>query len=372
MRIFLEPTEPLLFRTGRSFDAGESSFADTYFPPTPETLQGAVRAAIAIYWNPHKKLEEVFLEPDLTDLIGSRGSGYGRFRITGLALGRSRGDRTIERLFLPPANLLTIKDNCLLLKPQKIDGLKSSDLAENAYYLYSDGETIDKREKFEHWLTEPGLGKVLHSNTQLSKDEIVREEDIFGYESRLGIGMDNAKKTTRDGFLYSTRVVRMRPGYGFVIDIRLRKPSANSNTPYLDSLVDDAQTQKELRLPNQGWIMLGGERRTARFELIPPPVIGMEQGKRGRLLYLATPAALDNGWQPGISFASPIAAAINRYQSIGGWELNPENSGGTNKITRRCVPAGSVYFFENEVSAAQPFTDHGMEIGYGITFTGEW
>ena len=47
MRIFLEPTEPLLFRTGRSFDAGESGFAETLFPPTPETLQGAIRAAIA-------------------------------------------------------------------------------------------------------------------------------------------------------------------------------------------------------------------------------------------------------------------------------------------------------------------------------------
>ncbi len=55
MRLFLEPTEPLLFRTGRPFDAGENSYAETLFPPTPETLQGAIRAAIASYWDPPKR-----------------------------------------------------------------------------------------------------------------------------------------------------------------------------------------------------------------------------------------------------------------------------------------------------------------------------
>src|SRR5690348_5017352 len=98
MRIFLEPTEPLLFRTGRSFDAGESGFAETLFPPTPETLQGAIRAAIATYWDSSKSLEEVFLEPGLTDLIGSRGADYGRFCITAMALGRRKADQTVERI----------------------------------------------------------------------------------------------------------------------------------------------------------------------------------------------------------------------------------------------------------------------------------
>jgi CRISPR-associated protein Cmr3 len=50
MRIFIEPVEPLLFRTGRPFVAGEYNFAASLFPPTPETLQGALRAAIAVQW----------------------------------------------------------------------------------------------------------------------------------------------------------------------------------------------------------------------------------------------------------------------------------------------------------------------------------
>jgi len=127
-----------------------------------------------------------------------------------------------------------------------------------------------------------------------------------------------------------------------------------------------------LRLPERGWIMLGGERRTARFEVLPSPPNVLQHLKQGKLLYLATPAAFDGGWQLEPSLGPPITAAIGRYQPIGGWELDPKNSGGSNKIARRCVPAGSVYFFQDSVNVIQPLTDYGKEIGYGITYTGEW
>lgn len=374
MRIFLEPMEPLLFRTGRSFDAGESGFADTLFPPTPETLQGAIRATIATYRYPSESLEEAFSQDELTKLIGSRGSGYGRFRITGLAIGKRKDDGTVERLFRPPSHLVTLKDaqqneKFLLLQPQKMKNV-TSDMGKELYYLLSKHEEEEKREPF--WLTESGLMKVLHPDMRLTEDEIMPEQDIFTYESRLGIGMNNATKTTREGFLYQTQVIRMRPGFGFTIDVRLRKPDINPDIPYLESFIDDTQTQQELQLPDQGWLILGGERRTARFEVLPSVASTPEPKKQGRLLYLATPAAFDGGWQPKSPFDSPCAATIHHYQSIGGWELDPANSGGNNKIMRRCVPAGSVYFFEQAVTVTQPLTDHGIEIGYGITYTGEW
>lgn len=376
MRIFLEPAEPLLFRTGRSFDAGESGFADTLFPPTPETLQGAIRAAIAAYRYPSESLEEAFSHDELTKLIGSRGSGYGRFRITGLAIGKRKDDGTVERLFRPPAHLFTLNvaknsEKHLLLKPQKVKNV-ISDLGKEVYYLLPKDKGEEKREPFEGWLTESGLAKVLHAHTLPTRNEIVLEEDIVTRESRLGIGMNNPTKTTKEGFLYQTQVIRMQTGFGFTIDVRLRKPVVSPNTPYLESLIEDTQTQQELLLPDQGWLILGGERRTARFDVLPSAASTLEQKKQGRLLYLTTPATFDGGWQPRPPFDSPIAAAINRYQSIGGWELDPANSGGNNKIMRRCVPAGSVYFFEQEVTVTQPLTDHGKEIGYGITYTGEW
>ena len=164
----------------------------------------------------------------------------------------------------------------------------------------------------------------------------------------------------------------MCPNYGFVLDIRLAADSDGSN------FIDDEQTQKDLHLPPNGWITLGGERRAARFEVITPSTyeqgVSVEGSKKGTMFYLAAPAYFKNGWQPELwpNSINPIAAAVDRYKSIGGWLLSPGHSGGTQKPVRRCVPAGSVYFFDQSITVTQPLTDFGSHIGYGITYTGEW
>jgi CRISPR-associated protein Cmr3 len=390
MRLFLEPTEPLLFRrTGKSFDAGESGYADTLFPPTPETMQGAIRAAIATHWDRTKTLVEVFQQQALVDLIGDR-SSYGRFRITGIALGRRRKDGKIERLFTPPSHLLEVKgeDNKNRLirlrpKPPEEEGVHT-DLPESMQLVYP-GENIEgKLESIGGWLTEQGLLKALHPGEVPTNEEMVSNHEIFEYESRLGIGMNNATKTTREGLLYQVRMVRMKHDkdfdYGFVVDIRLAQSSGSNEATTSPAMsIDDDQTQKLLRLPDQGWITLGGERRAAHFEVLKSSDTmqrgDIEQAQRGNLLYLATPAAFKGGWRPeqwSASLTNPIAAAINRYQSIGGWSLRPGDSGGENKSIRRCVPAGSVYFFDKSVTVTQPLTDYGWQIGYGIAYAGEW
>jgi len=383
MRLFLEPTEPLLFRTGRPFDAGESNFAETVFPPTPETLQGAIRAAIATYWDPDITLDEAFSKPELVDLIGNR-SSYGRFHITGIALGRSKEDETVERLFPSPSHLVTMNDTqgnkqLVRLKPQKMKDVISDQSESNEwYYLLPEEEVRSKLKPLNCWLTEDGLAKALFTDEPLNRDEMICEEKIYQRESRLGIGMDNTTKTTREGFLYQSQVIRMERNYGFVIDIRLRKPGGQTENTSTDFFMDDVQTQHQLRLPIDGWITFGGERRTAHFKILSHGKNQISQIEReitGNLLYLATPAAFDGGWQPKqwiLPFVPPIIAAISHYQPIGGWALNPGDSGGRSKTMRRCVPAGSVYFFDQQVTLKWPLTDYGTEIGYGITYTGVW
>src|SRR6266567_7196967 len=112
MRIFIEPTEPLLFRTGRPFDAGESNFAESIFPPTPETMQGAIRAMIAAHTtlvNSTMGIAARFGSDILTKLIGNQ-SSYGRFRVTGLTLGKSTKENgSVERLLPGPASLMKLK-----------------------------------------------------------------------------------------------------------------------------------------------------------------------------------------------------------------------------------------------------------------------
>ena len=381
MRLFIEPTEPLLFRTGRPFSAGENNFAETLFPPTPETIQGAVRAAIATHWNPRKSLAENFADPNLVELIGIY-DNYGRFHITSFSLGRyARGQAidTAVRLFPAPSHILydeEKKRQIRLMPEQRGIGVQTN-LPDN-YWLLSiknpgDENNGGKLEPLKGWLTEKGLQTALLTTSDITDDDLVNDNAIFTRESRLGIGMNNRAKTTEEGMLYQVQMIRMNHIlgsdhiYGFIVDVGLDD-------------IADSEVQGKLSLPNEGWITLGGERRAAYFKVINQAAsdAGKSAPKHqttGNLLYLATPAALYGGWQPASwpTEHQPITAAITHYQSIGGWQLKPGSyKNGENKVMRRCVPIGSVYFFNETITNPQHLTDYGSQIGYGITYTGEW
>jgi CRISPR-associated protein Cmr3 len=381
MRIFIEPTEPLLFRTGRSFDAGESNFAETIFPPTPETIQGAIRAMIAA----HTSLVDItmsiaarFGTATLTNLIGDR-SHYGRFRITGLALGKYTKEDGLVRLFPAPASLIKVrfrgdKDPTIAqLKLQELPGV-INDRLDTMQYLtppdFDERGEVEGKPKAAGWLTEQSLRLAL--DTHLDFLSIKSEDEFYTLEPRLGIGMQNETKTTRTGYLYQVQMIRVHATYGFVIDIRL----SEGNNP--GRFTDDSKTQADLGLPDTGWLILGGEQRAAHFTILgtAPQEESVGAQKPGKRVYLATPAYFSRGWQPPGERFTPdhklIAAAVNKPESIGGWSLNPNNAGGNSKTTRRCIPAGSVYYFDKPVSIMQPLTEYGWQIGYGIAYTGDY
>lgn len=389
MRIFIEPTEPLLFRRGHSFDAGESNFAESMFPPTPETMQGAIRAMIATHsahTDKSMSLAAKFETGKLIDLIGNYKMGYGRFRMTGLTVGRRKKDDTIERLFPAPAHLMRIKfegeetATIVRLTPTSLTSV-TSNMPPGMQYLIPpnpEGKKIDGKPTTLGWLTEHDLQVALQANGNLSQIKPVSNGDIYKHESRLGIGMNNETKTTREGFLYQVQMIRMERTddyiYGFVVDIRL----AQQDSP--DKFIDDQQTQSELGLPSSGWMTMGGEQRVAHFTIVNTAATDqhneVEVAPSGRCVYLATSAHFTHGWQPPVEHFDPpnklIAAAINRAEPIGGWKLNPAHAGGKGKTTRRCVPAGSVYFFDTPVTVQQPLTKHGWQIGYGIAYIGDY
>lgn len=378
MRFFIEPVEPLLFRTGRPFDAGQDSFAESLFPPTPETLQGAVRATIATYWDPRKNIADAFNDAQLTSRIGDR-DGYGRFRITGLALGRyhKTGTGMVERLFPPPAHIMKSGTQLYRLSPRLLnEEVVTTNFPKDVrYYLAPEREPGDDLKPLEGWLTETDLYRAL-GKEDVTGIETIKRDDIYQEEPRLGIGIQRGTKATEEGYLYQTLMIRMNHHlehdytYGFVVDVHL-VPLSPHDTP-----LNDEQIQRELHLPASGWMTLGGEQRSAHFRVLSTPGTYRTTlvGERS-LLYLATPAAFETGWKPSPRLAplnTPLTAAINRYEPIGGWKLNPGDARGENKIMRRCVPAGSVYFFDKRVAFPQALTDYGMEIGYGISYEGEW
>ena len=377
MRIFIEPTEPLLFRTGRPFDAGESNFAESIFPPTPETLQGALRAMIATHWNHKLSLAQAFNDPSLTSLIGDR-NGYGRFRITGMALGQYnlKTPEKVERLFPPPAHIMQDEESTFRLIPQAIEETQMRcNLPLGIRHLLwpEKKKTKGKLKPLRGWLTETNLKKALNASEDLATLKTVRDDEIFQYEPRLGIAMNSAKKTTEEGFLYQMQMIRMQPHYGFVVDIHLSTTDTNATTPINETWLDDSEIQSLLHLPQEGRMTLGGEQRAAHFRVLETVTeSSIKKSQSSRLLYLATPAYFSKGWKPSAPFDTPITAAINRYELIGGWKLNPGNAGGESKQTRRCAPAGSVYFFQELAPVTQPLTEYGWQIGYGIAYTGEY
>ena len=371
MRIFLEPQETLLFRNGRPFDAGEVGYAETVFPPTPETLQGVVRSMIATQYatGSRKSIAEVFSNQDFVNLIGNRNS-YGRFSISNIALARHNGDE-IESLYPVPAHVVEDEEGKFRLKPDPKSDVQSN-MPDKMQYLVPGRETKGKIEPVEGWLSLTNLQTVLQSSTDISKLKIIKEGEIYEREPRVGIGMDSRRKVTEEGLLYSTQMLRMKEEYGFLITIYIAK----DQNPYEK---DEQATQIIYNaLKKSGWVTMGGEQRAARFEILPDSV--SNNTGSGRLLYLATPAVFSKGWQPAQwTTKAPIAAAISRYQLIGGWKFDTMNSGGGDqKSLRRCVPAGSVYFFDQPVTLPSPIGDHQevnnnpTYIGYGIIMTGDW
>ncbi len=408
MRIFIEPTEPLLFRTGKPFNAGENNFAETIFPPTPETLQGALRAMIATQWghartDKSRTMNELFKEPELVSLIGKREGDhnvYGRFRITGLTLGYcDQETKKVSRLFPAPAHIIRArveegeKERSVLvqLRPKPISQ-EMSNHPPGTQLLFPTAlegqKTAGKSEPLEGWLTPLGLQHALSKMglPELDKKEEGKDKSIYSIpahqiyerESRLGIGINNMTKTTQEGYLYQVQMIRMYPHYGFVVDIVLGEEEyGKSELPHPERYTDRLETPSELAFLKEGWMTIGGEQRVARFTVLQSEDIAEEEGighaTSGKLLYFATPAYFKNGWlPPDIPSAKLITAAINGYQTIGGWLLSPESAGGASKLTRRCIRAGSVYYFDHSVEVTQPLTEYGWQIGYGITYTGEY
>jgi len=405
MRVFIEPLEPLLFRSGRPFNAGENNFAETIFPPTPETLQGALRAMIAAQWSDAqtdkvRTINEVFQEKELVRLIGKRDGDrnvYGQFRVTGLTLGhRDEKTEKVLRLFPVPAHIIqaTIKDDAgknaerkVRLTPQPVPQEMSNHPPGKRMLFPKLGgnKTAGKSEPLEGWLTPRGLQRALSKDGLPEREDIVPDHHIYERESRLGIGINNATKTTEEGYLYQVQMIRMCRDYGLVVDIELgEEDNGKSELPHPEPLIGRLTTPRALAFLKEGWLIVGGEQRAAHFKIlssedVDPEDIAEEQGinqkTSGNLLYFATPTYFKNGWlpaSPAILPAEPITASVNHYQPIGGWLLNPGNAGGASKLTRRCIPAGSVYYFDKHVSVEKPLTEYGWQIGYGIAYTGEY
>lgn len=347
----LDAIDPLFFGDGRSVGTGEVN--GRALPP-PQVVAGLARTRQGLDPNgawvgDSDKAKSIAVQGPFPALLTNDGS-------------------VEEWLFPTPADALLLEGGLKRLVPLDLSdwglrsnlpeavlapvGLAVADPSKprrmNALWRWSE---------MERWLSTPDAPGEIHG---------VAAPPI---ETRIHVAIDPATGCAIDGALFSTAGRRMVTKEG-AIGIGL-------------------QTSSTIL---EGAAPAGGERRMVRWRQtdkalpsLPEAVLKSVEEGAVRVV-LATPAIFEHGWRPHRLFDAPsgsmlVAASVGRPEVVSGWDF------ATNKArpTRRCAPAGSVYFLRlggdsaarrawAEAAWLQPRADSGPDRldGYGSVLLGTW
>ncbi len=337
---FIEPIDNLYLRGNKLF-GGPGAHGESLMPPWPSIAAGSLRSFLLTSHGEDPRafgLGRAVLGEPLNSVLGTSDEP-GTFRVSLFALG-SRSGEVVSIYFPLPADMVVEeKGNDILVsymrpmtKPSSIQGssplIKIPILRTNKPF----------KPKAGLWLTSDGLGAYLNGLLP-SGNGLVKQEELWLSDQRLGIALDAKKRTAETGRIYTAEAIAMAPNHGFVVGI-----DGDSGL-----------------LPQNGLLRFGGDGRGAALlkcqPTIPqPPWERIEKEKRFRMI-LAAPGIFENGWLiPGarmvekkiiwewIDFkAEIVAAAVRRFEVVSGWDLAREKP----KRALRVVPTGSVYWIEN-------------------------
>ncbi|MCS6816259.1 MAG: type III-B CRISPR module-associated protein Cmr3 [Blastocatellia bacterium] len=356
--IFIEPLDVLLFRESKPFTGGEDHLARSVFPPPPSTVYAAIRShLLSQYFGRFEAFkEEKSVPPELAGEIGSP-TTFGTLELRRLLVARKRESAevhqraiSVELLYPMPSDVAVVKGagQYVLLKPADVKSadkfpVRTNLLPELRHLWFAKDVHL---EAAAGWLTEKGMQRYLadepdSSGSFFGPGEVIAgnqiEEVIFTREERTGIARDRARRSVREGLLYSVEYLRLQKGVGFFAEF--------------------VGTQL---LPDSGLINLGGDRRPAHYQPAQVSALALDnikqriQEHRQFKLVLVTPALFKHGWRPtwideqtlkgsrGNVRVKLVAAALGKPVGIGGFDLVKQFP----KPLHRFVPAGSVYFFE--------------------------
>lgn len=372
MWIQLIPNDTLFFRTGRPFEMGAETEADTIFPPYPSTIYGALRTFLIF----HRGGLKSFREGKYADI----GTPFekGNMRIIGPFL----FDTESETIYLPtPLDLVKVKSGEYEKRAITTTMTKRPDIiytdeefeAMEEIFLYKGRNKIDQ---IDGYIDDITLEEYLCSTKQ--EKFYVEKDRFYMYETKVGIARNYNTLTSRVGYLYRVSMIRLRFGISLLVRV--------------DCIED---------MPESGILQLGGEGKTVKFKKVNyNPLerlekINFDLDNRRFKLYLATPAIFKKGWLPEwiderslIGEKSDIngeirirvrliSCIIGKYIRIGGWNMAERRP----KQMYKAVPAGSVYCFEildsvnfediKKVFHCKNISDIYSEEGYGFSLIGK-
>lgn len=387
MQLFIEPNDVWLFRDGKPFIASANHRAVSRFPPSPTTIQGAIRSKVLL--ESGVSLAAYIAEEETTALqevaakIGWPSSRELPFRLSGPFLAqRENINGKVTRLYPPPADLAVTKSENK--RARRYFSLKPitntpffTDLGDSVNLLWA--KTSERLTAVEGWLTEDQLEAYLDDADAFTKslnecqaetdeDLLIQNSKLFVRESRVGNALEHQKRRPMEHMLFEVEYIRPRQDVGLLVEIA--SSSGQLPAPIADSFGSQGSC---------GMMGLGGENRLARWEVIddklsPPPSIRSTFFK----VILITPAIFKEGWKSANwnkFFSKPVtlcAAAVKSPEIISGWDLAANKP----KPARPIVPAGSVYFFKSEevttINVNEAFTDQGSDLGFGQIQIGGW
>ncbi|XWX03076.1 type III-B CRISPR module-associated protein Cmr3 [Aggregatilineales bacterium SYSU G02658] len=349
--IFIEQNDVWMFRDNKPFTAAADFLARSIFPPTPQTVQGAIRTA---YLTQQGISLKDFMAGRVDDPVIGSPAKLGALQIHGPYVAR-RVNGKLEALYPMPMDVLkrTNKDTHKLevgvLKPSSQEAFATNAPFEGWRPLAGGGDGFKEASGF---LTAQGMADYLKGQAP-AVEQIVETSAVYTFEDRVGLALDRGRRANRQGHFYRAQFVRMQTGAGLLVGLEGGQLDAS------------------------GVLYIGGESRTGCYETVKfqaPPA-----PKEGRLkVVLLAPAWFENvyhtDWSPFVGGGKLVSVVLGKPQPISGWDVAHNRP----KPLRNFIPMGSVFYFEGGAWQNQPFTQTPDDqlpfgaMGFGTCVVGTW
>lgn len=376
--------DSLFFRDGKPMNMGESAWVDSLFPPTGQTLQGAIRAAILDFLDADiskfQKGENCL--PDggsLKEEIGDATS-LGNLKLSGPFV-----DRAGQLFFPAPFDLVKNRDGAFGL------------LAPSQHNVPSDAGTIrfpcisgrGYKTQEDNFISSESLDNLLRNTTDdLELVPLIAESrehsGLADREPKVGLARDNSTRTNIEGMLFAIAPVRPRPEVSLMVAVRGAQEKHYPSDTFLQKLGGEG---KLARITTGGHLTLPGpyinkqdDRIRFKIVLISPALL------EERLLIPDADTLQKRRQEPGVETTlwqglfeqcrfEVVTACIGKPKKIGGWNMKKWKA----EPLRSFIPAGSVFFCEADTDQEQAVLDlHDIktgqktEYGFGHILIGKW
>lgn len=368
--LYIEPLD-VLFLRGNKFFGDPGSFGESFVPPWPSVVAGAIRSALLV----HKGYDlarfprgEIREDPEL-----GTPERPGSFTLTAFHLARRYASGKVEPLFALPADLVVGRtdDDALEIHRMRPYGPAAGILSSAATeYLAVLPQRARAKPVAGLWMTAKGWQLHLQGDSIRPSKHLLESRELWSLDTRVGVGLDPARRRAEAGKLFTVQAVALR---------KMQHFGAYDEGAYdVGFLAAVAGAE----LPNQLDLRLGGDGRAALAERVEPNISepdyeAIAQAGRCRLI-LTTPGLFAGGWRPtgtsgdgrnlrldlhGVK-ARLVSASVPRAEIVSGWDIAKWSQGqGGPKPAQRVAPTGSIYWLEElhaSPAALRNLAEHGL------------